>query len=246
MLVRNRQNRSAISDNWPSEPAKAIALQKQLAPTVRIQPLTGLVDLVAGVDVAIIGKCWQQTTLIAGVIVYQISTEKVLEKVSVRRRCPFPYVPGLLSFREAPAVLEAIGKLRSDPQVFMLDGQGIAHPRRFGLASHVGVLLDKPTIGCAKSRLCGQQAGRLSIKPGSTCRLLDHDQVIGAVVRTRRAVKPLYVSVGHKITLAEAVELVLACCKGVRLPQPTRYAHQYVTHVKQRATHYGAVEKNKC
>ncbi len=220
---------TVLPKHWPTAPAEAVELQRQLAPAVRVEPLGGPVDLVAGVDVAVVGKRWQDQKLVAGVVVYQISTEHVVEEICVVQRCRFPYVPGLLSFREAPAVLEAIEKLSCKPQVFMLDGQGIAHPRRFGLASHVGVLLEEPTIGCAKSRLFGQQEGELSIEPGSRSPLVADRQVIGAVLRTRRGVKPVYVSVGHRVTLDDAVGLVLRCCKGVRLPQPIRLAHQYVT-----------------
>jgi len=218
--------------DWPTEPAEAIALQRRLASKMRTERLKHPIDVVAGIDVAVIGHRWQQSKLVAGVVVYQISTDKVLERACVVEDCRFPYVPGLLSFREAPPVLKAVAALRQHPDVFILDGQGIAHPRRFGLASHVGVLLDRPTIGCAKSRLFGQQQGRLGVNKGSRCPLVaddDENEIIGSVVRTRRAVKPLFVSVGHRVTLDDAVSLVLACCNTVRLPQPIRFAHNYVT-----------------
>jgi len=223
-----------LLDRWPGCADEAIALQRQLAGQVRIEPLSRPVELVAGIDVAVLGRRWQQSQMIAGVVVYELSSDQVIEKASSQQGCRFPYVPGLLSFREAPAVLEAVAKLRCRPDVFMLDGQGMAHPRRFGLASHVGVLVDRPTIGCAKSRLVGQQRGVLGVEAGSRCPLVDGEEVIGAVVRTRRGVKPVFVSVGHRVTLEDAVNVVLGCCRGVRLPQPTRFAHQYVQQQSRR------------
>ncbi|MEK7872674.1 MAG: deoxyribonuclease V, partial [Chloroflexota bacterium] len=136
----------------------------------------------------------------------------------------FPYVPGLLSFREAPALLEALARLRHEPDIILVDGQGYAHPRRFGLACHIGVLTDRPAIGCAKSRLIGV-AGHLARKKGAWVELTDAGETIGAVVRTRDGVAPVYASIGHKVDLAAAVRWMLACCKGYRIPEPTRQAH---------------------
>jgi deoxyribonuclease V len=137
---------------------------------------------------------------------------------------PFPYVPGLLSFREAPLILAACERLRATPDLIMVDGQGIAHPRRFGLAAHLGLLLDTPAIGCAKSRLCGV-SDMPGASPPSSCDLVDYGEVIGAVVRTKTNSQPLYISIGHKIDLTTAITRVLACCRGYRLPEPTRLAH---------------------
>jgi len=150
---------------------------------------------------------------------------EVVEVKVVTDRIMFPYVPGLLSFREAPLILAACEGLVVKPDIIMVDGQGIAHPRRMGLASHLGLFLDVPTIGCAKSRLCGQH-GEPEDEAGSYAELIDEGEVIGAVLRTRAGVKPVYVSIGHKIDLAEAIRWVLACCRGYRLPEPTRMAHQ--------------------
>jgi deoxyribonuclease V len=136
----------------------------------------------------------------------------------------FPYVPGLLSFRETPVLLEPLSRVRK-PDLLLVDGQGFAHPRRFGIACHLGLLLDVPAIGCAKSRLCGEHA-EPDWAAGSQAPLRDGGQVIGAVLRTRDGVNPIYVSVGHRIGLAEAAEWVLRCCRGLRLPEPTRLAHQ--------------------
>jgi deoxyribonuclease V len=131
----------------------------------------------------------------------------------------------LLSFREAPLILAACEELTVEPDIFMVDGQGIAHPRRLGLASHLGLCLDVPAIGCAKSRLCGSHE-ELSNEPGQYVELIDTEETIGAVVRTRQEVKPVYVSIGYKIDLSASINLVLACCRGYRLPEPTRLAHQ--------------------
>lgn len=156
---------------------------------------------------------------------------ELVETVSATQETKFPYIPGLLSFREAPACLEAVRKLTTEPDLFMIDGQGVAHPRRLGLASHLGLFLDKPTIGCAKSRLIGtfEEPGG---DRGAYSLLRDGDEVIGAVVRTRSRVKPIFVSVGHRCTLEDAIRLTLACATRYRIPEPTRLAHQAVSRLK--------------
>jgi deoxyribonuclease V len=171
---------------------------------------------------------------VAGVVVWDRRCEQVIEEQTAVRTVRFPYVPGLLSFREAPAVLAAIRKLRQTPDVLILDGQGQAHPRRMGLASHVGLLADIPTVGCAKSRLCGTFVDP-SAERGSRADLMDEDEIIGAVVRTRAGTRCVFVSVGHRVTLDDAVSLVLACCTRYRLPEPTRLAHQLVTRCRNEA-----------
>ena len=150
---------------------------------------------------------------------------EVVETAIASMDVTFPYIPGLLSFREAPVCLAAVEKLENEPDVFLIDGQGIAHPRRLGLASHLGLFLDKPTIGCAKSRLTGTFE-EPAVEKGSNRPLYDGDEVIGAVVRTRSNVKPLFVSVGHRCMLEDAIDLTLACATKYRLPEPTRLAHQ--------------------
>jgi deoxyribonuclease V len=178
--------------------------------------------LIAGVDISV--NRWAKTGTAAVVVLSYPGLEPVEVKV-VTDSLNFPYVPGLLSFREAPLILAACEKLTVTPDLLMVDGQGIAHPRRMGLASHLGLCLDIPTIGCAKSRLCGSHD-----EPGnersSYAELLGNGEVIGAVVRTRTGVKPVYVSIGHKIDLPTAIHFVLECCRGYRLPEPTRLAHQ--------------------
>ena len=137
----------------------------------------------------------------------------------------FPYVPGLLSFRETPLLLEAANKLRTEPDLIIADGHGLAHPRRFGIACHLGLILDKPAIGCAKSRLCGVYS-EPSNRKGSSAHIHDKEEIIGAVLRSRSNVSVVYVSVGHRVSLETAIELTLSCCEQYRIPETTRYAHK--------------------
>jgi len=154
-----------------------------------------------------------------------------VETVVAEEKTRFPYIPGLLSFREAPVCLEAVERLTGQPDLFMIDGQGVAHPRRLGLAAHLGLFLDKPTVGCAKSRLIGtyEEPGP---EKGAYGLLHDGPEVIGAVVRTRSRVKPVFVSVGNKCTLEDAIRITLACAARYRIPEPTRLAHQAVSRLK--------------
>ena len=140
------------------------------------------------------------------------------------RKVEFPYISGLLSFSEGPVILDALEKLATKPDLIIFDGQGVAHPRRLGIASHIGLLADLPAIGCAKSRLCGQHE-EPDFESGNHVPLVDQGETIGAVVRTRSRIKPMYVSVGHRIDLKTSIKYVLACCRGYRLPETTRQAH---------------------
>jgi deoxyribonuclease V len=216
--------------DWHLTPQQAIALQRELAGRVDTRtPLTHW-DLVAGADAS-----YHRFSPLyyAAVVVLRASDWSIVEKQEVICGAPFPYIPGLLSFREAPALLQAFAKLKTKPDVVMIDGQGIAHPRRMGIASHVGLFLDIPTVGCAKSRLIGvyKEPGR---RRGSLAPLRDKEDVIGSIVRTRDEVKPLFVSVGHKIDQASAVRLVLESCQGYRIPEPTRQAHLHVNALRRR------------
>ncbi len=226
--------------DWNLSYAEAREVQDQLAGRVRFTRLLKAPNLIAGLDCAFTqgGK-----RIIAAAVVLQrvaASTPKALgmasfeliETASAAMDVTFPYIPGLLSFREAPACLAAIEKLESEPDVLMIDGQGIAHPRRLGLAAHLGLFLDKPTIGCAKSRLTGTFTVPGPEK-GAHSPLTDRDEVIGAVVRTRTNVRPLFISVGHRCRLEDAIDLTLACAVKYRLPEPTRLAHQTVSRLKR-------------
>ena len=218
-----------LAHSWDIAPGQAVRLQKALAGRVRVEPLAGPVAAVAGADCAF---SEDGRRIIAAAVVCDARTMAVLASAHAVAPCRFPYVPGLLSFREAPAVIEAVGKLPQRPDLLMIDGQGLAHPRRLGLASHVGLWLDVPTIGVAKSRFCGEhpQPGR---RRRCRTQLRHNGQVVGAVLRTADGVKPLYVSVGHRVALADAIAWTLRCCRGFRLPEPTRQAHQLVSRLKK-------------
>jgi deoxyribonuclease V len=207
---------------WQMTAAGAIELQKKLAAEVSREGDIAEPHLIAGVDISV--NRWAKTGTAAVVVLSYPGLEPEEVKV-VTDRIPFPYVPGLLSFREAPLILAACVELTVTPDILIVDGQGIAHPRRMGLASHLGLFLDVPTIGCAKSRLCGSHEEPDS-HAGSYADLVDNGELIGAVLRTRTDVNPLYISIGHKIDLPAAIRWVLECCRGYRLPEPTRLAHQ--------------------
>lgn len=195
----------------------------------------GPVRLVAGTDISAPGR---DGLARGSVIVLSFPGLELVEERTVMGEVAFPYIPGLLSFREAPLVLSACGGLQNTPDLFIVDGQGVAHPRRLGLASHLGLLLDKPTIGCAKSRLCGKHDS-VGWAKGSRADLVDDGEVVGVALRTRDGVSPVYVSVGHKVSLDTAIDWVLCCCRGVRLPEPTRLAHRAASGVSGRAAKRG-------
>jgi len=176
---------------------------------------------IAGVDISV-NKAQEMAT--GAVIILSYPELRLVEIKIVNGKPGFPYVPGLLSFRESPLILAACEKLTITPDLILVDGQGVAHPRRMGLASHLGLFLNTPTIGCAKSRLCGSHK-EPDVEPGSYVELIDSGEIIGAALRTKLGVKPVYVSVGHKVDLQTAVHWVLECCRGYRLPEPTRLAH---------------------
>lgn len=216
--------------NWDLSYAEARALQTRLAGEVQFvsfKPKESF--LAAGIDCAF---SKDDKKVIAAVVVVRIPNFEVVETADATAELTFPYIPGLLSFREAPACIAAFKKLKNRPDLIIVDGQGIAHPRRLGIAAHLGLFFDCPTIGCAKSRLIGEH-GTPGIKKGDYTSLADKDEIIGAVVRTRQNVKPVYVSVGNKCMLDDAIELVLRCTTRYRLPEPTRLAHQLVTTLKK-------------
>lgn len=210
-------------------PAEAVRLQEELRGRVRFSGDTGEVSLVAGADASYVKG---SDEIHAVVVAFRYPDLAVVERVSASIETSFPYIPGLLTFREGPALLEAFRRLRSEPDVIFFDGQGIAHPRGLGIASHMGILLDRPTVGVAKSLLVGTVtepgAGR-----GSTSPVLRDGETIGMAVRTKERVKPVYVSVGHRIDLVSAVDLVLATARGYRLPEPTRQAHLFANAVRR-------------
>jgi deoxyribonuclease V len=220
-LCYNRDMRIERLHEWKVSVAEAKEIQGRLAgrisqPKKRLSP-----KLIAGVDVSVNNR----VEAVAVAVVLSYPALEIVESVKVKGKVEFPYVPGLLSFREIPLTLKACEGLKCEPDLVIVDGQGMAHPRRIGLASHLGLLLNTPTIGCAKSHLYGdfQEPGP---ERGDTAKITaDSGETIGAVVRTKTGVKPLFISVGHKIDLAESVRWVLECCRGYRLPEPTRLAH---------------------
>jgi len=205
---------------WDLTAAEAIALQLQLA--AQVQRTNGFVPdqlrTVAGVDVS------YTDISRAAVVLLSYPDLQLLDQATAVRATAFPYIPGLLSFRELPAALDALAKLRVPPDLLIADGQGIAHPRRFGVASHLGVLTGIPTIGCAKSRLTGRYVDPGPLPGDASPLLAGQDEVIGTVVRSKLRTRPLFISIGHKIDLTTALSLVLRCLRGYRLPEPTRLA----------------------
>jgi deoxyribonuclease V len=218
--------------DWNVTIKKAIELQNGLARQIQMRGFNKKLKTIAGVDC---GFTPDKKHIVACIVVLCSETFEIIETVYAVETIQFPYVPGLLSFREAPVSLAAAEKLKTIPDCFIVDGQGIAHPRRLGIASHLGLFLDVPTIGCAKSRLIGDFKQPAAPK-GSTSPLMDKDEIIGSVVRTRSDVKPVFVSVGHKCRLCDAVRIVLDCCTKYRLPEPSRLAHQIVTRLKKAGT----------
>jgi deoxyribonuclease V len=213
---------------WDLSYKEAIEIQRRLASQVRFTAMKKRPRIIAGLDCAFSkdGKY-----IFAAAVVIKLPGFEVIETTTAARKVNFPYIPGLLSFREAPVCIDAIEKLKNTPDVFIIDGQGIAHPRRFGIACHIGVLVDKPTVGCAKSRLIGTFEEPES-KKGNFSSLVDSDEKIGAVLRTRTDVKPVYVSVGHRCTPEDAIRIILECTTRYRLPEPSRLAHQLVGRIK--------------
>ncbi|MFC1557509.1 deoxyribonuclease V [candidate division KSB1 bacterium] len=214
---------------WNVTPKEAVKIQSELASQVSTQSTGMPVASVAGADISYDRS---SDTLFVAVLVYEFPSMKILEKLSAVKKSSFPYVPGLLSFREIPPLIDCFARLRIIPDLLLCDAQGIAHPRRFGLASHLGLLTGIPSIGCAKSRLIGEE---LPPGEGKGCwaSLRDRGEEIGRIVRTRDRVKPVYVSVGHMIDIDTAVKLVLDCCHGYRLPEPTRLAHLEVNTLRR-------------
>jgi deoxyribonuclease V len=215
--------------DWPQTEGEAVALQKRLRESVRVEPLKKKIETIAGTDISF-NKF--EPTVYAGIVVLRLPSLEVIEEVGVVSETRFPYRPGLLSFRETPSVLEAWAKLKTEPDAVMFDGQGIAHPRRVGIASHVGLIINRPTLGCAKSVLVGkfEEPGD---ERGSWSPMIDKGETVGAALRTKTRVQPIYVSPGHLIDLAGAVELTLRSDGGYRQPEPTRRAHLLVNALRR-------------
>lgn len=222
----------AALHDWDLDPRRAVALQRELAEQVRLMPtLPASPATVAGVDVS-----YEKhgDHFFAAVVVLDFATLTVIDQAWADDRVDFPYIPGLLSFRELPVLLAAFRRLKTVPDVVLVDGQGVAHPRRIGLASHLGLWLNLPTVGCAKSRLCGSH-DEPGMKRGEAAPLWLEDEVVGMVLRTRERVKPLYVSPGHLLDVESATRLTLACTGRYRMPEPTRLAHHLTNQLRKAA-----------
>ena len=213
---------------WKVTPREAIALQRTLARRVQCLPLKTTPRWIAGLDAAFTAD---GQYCLAAVVLWDLVESRLVEQHTASCRLRFPYIPGLLSFREAPSLLAALRRLEGKADVLICDGQGLAHPRRFGIACHVGVICNLPAIGCAKSRLTGLH-GDLRHERGSRVPLTDGREVIGEVVRTQTGVRPVFVSIGHKIDLPGARQLVMDCASRYRLPEPTRLADRLVAAAK--------------
>ncbi|MBZ5670817.1 MAG: deoxyribonuclease V [Acidobacteriia bacterium] len=221
--------KTKLRTRWNLTPQEAMRLQETLRERVEREDRFGTLQFVAGADLAFD----PETNLaFAGVIVYQFPQLQEVERRMARRTLRFPYVPGLLSFRESPVLLAAFEKLRVEPDLILVDGHGIAHPRRFGIACHLGLLLDRPTIGCAKSILVGE-AVEPGVRAGSTAPLVDKGETVGIVLRTRDRVKPIYVTTGHRVSLQSAVRIARQCLDGFRIPKPTREADHFVRDLRR-------------
>ncbi|HJQ69677.1 MAG TPA: deoxyribonuclease V [Blastocatellia bacterium] len=234
---------------WDLSPTEAIALQQKLRGEVRVEPLARKPRTVAGCDISF-NKF--SDTVYAGIVVLKLPELEIVDRATAITTVKFPYIPGLLSFRETPALLEAWQKLKTAPDVLMLDGQGIAHPRRFGIACHFGLIAGLPSVGCAKTVLVGKY-DEPADEAGSYSLMTHKGEVVGAAVRTKDRVAPVYISVGHLIDLPGAIELALGCVKGYeaanaagtlfdakppskskyRIPEPTRQAHLLVNALRR-------------
>lgn len=215
--------------SWRVTPREAVQIQSRLRSQVELADRLPPVRRVAGADMAF---DLEANRAIAGVVVYSFPEMVEIERRWGETQIAFPYVPGLLSFREAPALLKVFSRVRNAPDLIFCDGHGYAHPRRFGITSHLGLLLDTPTVGCAKSLLIGTHEPLPLASPAWTP-LCDGAEVIGAALRTRPAVRPIYVTQGHRVSLPTALKFVLAVLDGYRIPRPTREADRFVAAVKR-------------
>ncbi|HDP36559.1 MAG TPA: deoxyribonuclease V [Candidatus Atribacteria bacterium] len=216
--------------SWEVSPQEAIKIQKDLQSNISLKKSFSKIDKIAGADVS-----YYKNKVIAGIVILKFPQLEIIEKKSSVSSVNFPYIPGLLTFREGPSLLAALKKIKNEPDVILFDGQGIAHPRKMGIATHLGLFLDKPTIGCAKSRLSGEYTS-VGEEKGDYALLKEGEEVLGAVLRTKRKVKPIFVSPGYKIDLPNSIEIVLKCIIKYRLPLPVREAHIFVNQIRNNLT----------
>jgi deoxyribonuclease V len=218
-MTKNQNHSWQISINEAKE------LQKRLARRIKVCNLPMYIHKIAGFDVSYLNN---RDMLIAGMVILEYPSLKILERFVITDRITFPYIPGYLSFREAPPLIKLIDEYSKEIDIFIFDGHGIAHPRGFGIASHIGVLINKPSIGCAKKKLVGEYEMPAPEK-GSHSDLVYKGQIVGKVLRTRKEKKPVFISIGNRVNLNQATELILKCSEKYRIPEPTRRAHHLVS-----------------
>lgn len=223
---------------WDLAPYEAQQIQKDLQAQVSEADPASPIRTIAGIEVA---HSRFSDTLIAAVSVVNYPEMTLVEEAIVEYQTKFPYIPGLLSFRECPAILEALGRLKTAPDLLLVDGPGVAHPHGLGVASHLGVLLDLPTIGCSRSSLVGSYV-EPEVSAGSQTSLVWQGEIIGTVYRSKNRVAPLFISVGHRISRSRAHSMVVECCQGYRLPEPTRYAYAALSSARANAKTTSAAE----
>jgi deoxyribonuclease V len=216
-------------NNWNLSPKEAIALQKTLAGQVRIQSLPSRFKILGAADIA---YCKTSDILIAVILTFKWPSLELHESVHIAGKVQFPYISGLLSFREVPPLLQAYAEIEKKPDIFLCDGQGIAHPRLLGFASHLGLCLEIPTVGCAKSRLCGEHES-LTLRKGFSKPLILHGEQVGLVYCSRDGVKPLYISPGHLSDIPSSKSLISRCLGRYRIPEPLRQAHVLATRLRR-------------
>lgn len=215
---------------WDVSYREAVAIQEELREKLILHDryFPQEIRTIGGSDISYSKR---NSLFFAAVVILEYPSMNIIEEASIKEHVLFPYVPGLLSFREGPALIKAFERLHTTPDVVILDGQGVSHPRGIGLASHIGLLIDVPTIGCAKKRLVGQYDD-VGPQKGDYADLMFNNRIVGAVVRTKEKVKPVFVSAGHKTSTEKAVEIVLSCCRGYRIPEPVRQAHLAVNRMR--------------
>jgi len=209
-------------------PAQAIAYHQEMRKQIKIEPLEKPVRIIGGADISF-NK--YEETVYAGIVLFTYPELKVIGQASAIGRTSFPYIPGLLAFREVPALLDAWNKLDTKPDLMVLDGQGIAHEHRMGLATHFGLLTDTPSIGSAKSRLSGKYVEPAN-EPFAQSLMYDREEIIGIALRTKKNCKPIFVSPGHRVSMAQSIDIIKNCIRGYRIPEPTRQAHNFVNQVR--------------